>query len=435
MRKRIALAFGIVVLVVAALWVFVLSPIESEPRNTLPGAPYVPVLPIPPEPEVELLDLRPILQGLPEDELLYRFPNEAFLKLLTRVELDDVLGTEAEFGEAEAMLGEVFEHLERLKADPFYQASFVVQGNIACAPVLSDYVVVAAGRAPWIVFAVGNGESSRERLALLTLAKRAAAELGVLSGQVRELLGEHFDLPELSTLPSLDQRILKVLLFENSRLFWEYDRKLRQRTTPGTLAYYDRVSRASHTFGNLARPPERMYLRFAAAHQIMHAYSRILVEAQIGEEIPWGDQRLKGNLEVVETGLAWMLASGEDISTVVARLKDAREGEIELWSLEELLEIRTTGELRQRARSKGYSSFNDGGFEVLFDCQAWSFVHFLWHFEDGKYRGRFLTYLDLEFHGQGGPESFRKAFWGREEPDLETLAAQWRRHTDELLSK
>ena len=131
-------------------------------------------------------------------------------------------------------------------------------------------------------------------------------------------------------------------------------------------------------------------------------------------------------------GLASLLADGPEGTLYVSDLKWARELDLEGWSLEEVLSIRTGSELQQRARRKGLSGAHDQ--RVLFHAQAWSFVHFLWHFEDGKYRERFLEYVGMELRGQTGPKEFQRVFWGDEEPDLERLDNEWRNHIEELLA-
>ena len=429
MGKRIIAIFGLGLAVglTVGWWAFRDRTLIEE----LPDIPYIETAPTPPgpppEPPPDLFDLRPILQELPEDELLIRFPNDAYLTLVWRLESGEFLGTRLEEVRAKALLSEVRRHLRRLRSDLFYQASYTVAGNLARHPILKDYTVTSAESPPWFVSVIGG---DRERDGDRALAEATAADLRKLYRQFHSLFGEQLNLPELPSREPLDQRILKVVIFQTREILEHYRRDSGMSRGEDLVAYYQETDRLSVAFGLLDTPRRRANLRFIAAHQLMRAYRKLLLERKSGESTPWGGMDLGSRFPLLRSGLAQWLASGVSGEAAIEDLKTAREKSISEWSLEELLSLTSQSEVNQRV-PKWWRP--EGRPLALFDAQAWSFVHFLLNFENGRDRERFHELVKLEFGGLLDPERFRGVLWFDREPDIEALEKQWRRHVDGLL--
>jgi hypothetical protein len=429
MGKRIIAIFGLGLAVglTVGWWAFT-GRIRIE---NLPDIPYIDTIPAPPspppEPPPDLFDLRPILQELPEDELLIRFPNDAYLTLVGRLESGDLLGTREEESRAKALLSEVRAHLDRLRSDLFYQASYVVAGNLARHPILKDYTVTSAESPPWFVSVIGG---DRERDGDRALAEATAQDLLKLYRQFHTLFEEHLNLPELPSRERLDQRVLKVIIFRTRRLLEAYRRDSGKSGGEGLGAYYQVTDHLSVAFGSLDDPESRTDLRFIAAHQLMYAYRRLLRERKSGVQTAWGATDLGSRFPLLRNGLAQWLASGLSGETVIEDLKTSRKRKVKGWSLEELVSLRSQADVNQTTL-KWWRP--EGRPLALFDAECWSFVHFLLHFEDGKYRQRFFALAEFELGGLLDPEGFREVFWPDGEPDMEALEKQWRRHVDGLL--
>jgi hypothetical protein len=99
------------------------------------------------------------------------------------------------------------------------------------------------------------------------------------------------------------------------------------------------------------------------------------------------------------------------------------------WTLPELLAVRTGTDLLRHSARKG----DQTRLASLFYAQAWSFVHFLYHFDDGRYRDRFLAYAEKEFHAVTGPEVFEKFWFGGEPADWSGVEAEWLAYVEGLL--
>ena len=142
------------------------------------------------EPEPELIDLRSVLQQLPDDELLLTYPNDAYQTLLSRLEMDEVLGTKEDMEQTKLLLDTVYDHLQKLKADPFYRTRCTVERNLATHPILKDFRVTSAGNAPWVVHVLSrryDGNPLADRM----LAERAVSELARLPASPEHLIGDH----------------------------------------------------------------------------------------------------------------------------------------------------------------------------------------------------------------------------------------------------
>lgn len=387
-----------------------------------------------PEPEPELVDLRPILQQLPSDKLLLHFPNDAYLTLLSRQEMSDVLGTKEEIEEAKVLLDEVYRHLERLKSEPFYGAICTAEQNAKLHPILGRYRVTSAGTAPWVVHVLG--ERHRDKLVDdQILAARATGVLSELSTRVFELIGKRMDLPEITTLPDLEQWALQILLFRRETEYLRYLGDAGLSITPGVTVFYRPTDRFTVLWGTLDSPSRVANLRFVAAHQLLHAYRKLWLEKERGVEMVWEDSMLQSRHLLTSEGLASLLARGPEGGRLVSILRAEKENAlVNGFSLDELIGMRSRAELSDLCRRKGGLAFEQD-LRNLFDAQAWAFADFLFHFEDGKYRDRFLECVKLDLTEELTPEEFRKTLGIADPEQFKQLNEEWLGHVEKLIAE
>jgi len=100
---------------------------------------------------------------------------------------------------------------------------------------------------------------------------------------------------------------------------------------------------------------------------------------------------------------------------VLALVRDARQrrDHAEEWTIDELM--KPWRDVRQRwalGERRHLPPMPDA-----FASRAWAFCHFLWNYDDGKYRDRFVTFVGRVLDGTGTSEVFAEEIMGR--PSLE----------------
>jgi hypothetical protein len=115
--------------------------------------------------------------------------------------------------------------------------------------------------------------------------------------------------------------------------------------------------------------------------------------------------------------------------------KRTQRAKMSEWSLEEMLRIQNSFELRQRAMRKDMTPQGQIRLPSLFYAEAWSWCYFLWNYKDGKYRQKFLDYFKSELHGKTGYK-FWAELWGKtgdpDKDDWSDLDKEWRAYVETL---
>ena len=269
--------------------------------------------------------------------------------------------------------------------------------------------------------------------------------LTALYRDFRNVFGKHFEMPEVKSFDQASMRTLKLWTFFSVKSFQEYQEKLRMPLPPGVAAYYRPANQWITLFespggGGGGSDFNINKIFHEGTHQLVHLYTKVLIEKKIGDEILWDDPRTHSRLHWFQEGIAELFGSakkvGDDWETMVPYIYRMREwwmtrsNKLSEWTFEELLSIKTSGELQNRASRKG---LNQGGrLSSLFYAQAWSWVYFLWNFENGKYRDKFVEYAAKEFHGISGPEEFAKVWGAGPDYDWTPVKNEWMKYTEKL---
>lgn len=374
-------------------------------------------------------DLREIYERIPDVPDLEFYPNPAAERLLALREAGIAWGTAADRDAVEELLESATEHAIRLRGDPVYRDEWLWRTWMSRHPIFKDLPTICDYTPPYLLFAdvgprPGGEEASRRLLGT------ASARLGRLYEVFREEFAARNRLPDLVDEARSELRIAKAFLFTDERLYRGYQNLIRDPVAPGVEAHYrlDDQWIVLYAGGDMT---ER--LLFTGVQQLLHFYRKIVVDRTAGEDVPWKDDRLVSRLPWFETGFARFLGSareGEDGKLVL--MAPNREL-LEAWCDDDLL----AGDAPVLADM--VSAGRDGGGPGLEPypaaAAAWSFCHFLWWYDGGRYRDRLRDYVGEEIHGRSGPEIFARVFGGDREPDWTTVEAEWRAYVKDLAKR
>jgi len=71
----------------------------------------------------------------------------------------------------------------------------------------------------------------------------------------------------------------------------------------------------------------------------------------------------------------------------------------------------------------------------LFYAQAWAFVHFSWNYDNGKYREKFLNYMELVLKNEHSPEALAKTYGLPSAEDFGDVETEYLWYWNELLRR
>lgn len=191
----------------------------------------------------------------------------------------------------------------------------------------------------------------------------------------------------------------------------------RERTgTPEYVAgHFDLSTKRLYTYKGISQKMEYQAIFHEGAHQLFDLYStlRQWPPADVKAAVyPW-----------VNEGLAECFAGvGRDGLDFVLR----QVNKLRLQVIQKLLKQDKRGELTmQSIMSIDYATLQAGGEDAnnTIYSGGWSIVHFLLHYDGGRYKPAFMRFLVGCLQGMGRPEHFRDAFEGF---DLGEMNAQWR---------
>jgi hypothetical protein len=104
----------------------------------------------------------------------------------------------------------------------------------------------------------------------------------------------------------------------------------------------------------------------------------------------------------------------------------------ERWTIKEFLLPNDNGELI-RAGDKLLPG-NGAAMASFFYVRSWAFTHFLWFYDNGKYREKLLTYLDDVMKGTQSAEKFAKIM-GRPIKDFGPIEMEYEWYWNKLLQR
>jgi hypothetical protein len=329
-------------------------------------------------------------------------------------------------------------HYERIKNDAHYKNVWHWRTLVSKHAVFKDYKYITVEEGPYLIF-IEDPDDPNKLAALKKKAERSAKIFKHLYKVFLDTFQEPFGLPELESDDENDV-ILKAWLFASRESFDHYQNTIRNPLPPGVAAYYSPATQWMLVPDRGGDPTGEgfntgVYFH-EGTHQLIHQYSKWLVEKDLGEEINWTDPRLDSDAQWWQEGIAELFGNVKKVgdswelfqfsknrSAFWKMIRNAKRNE---WKLSDLLRATGNADVMRR---RGY-------WANLFYCQGWAFTYFLWHYEDGKYRDKFMEYTKREFHGDSGPDVFKEVFGvGIDEIEGSEMAKEFEEYAKELLEK
>ena len=260
-------------------------------------------------------------------------------------------------------------------------------------------------------------------------AQRDAILLTELHRRFRELFAERFKLPE----PATKGRLFTALVMWNKSSFDKLTTEAGLQAGADLRAFYSPAEQKIFTYIGDESLQERDELRSAGdwvqkesdqtmcwvgTHQLLHEYSAI----HRGTPLANGDTQVADCRPLwFDIGLAEFMSAIEVDGGHVESLRDATWAHnrlllrdvqtarssrrlAELWTISDFLAPETGGELM--SRGERLAPGEGGRTRAVFDCRVWAFCHFLWSYDEGKYRSRFLDYMGLVLAGTESSAKF-----------------------------
>jgi hypothetical protein len=340
----------------------------------------------------------------------------------------------AELKEAEARF---LEHQRKVETDAHYRKVCHYRGMVALHPIFASWEYTTVECRPYLVFvqkssdpmkAAKLGERSREKAAIFRR----------LYDTFLETFGEGYDLPRLESDVYENDVILRAWVFADRASFDRYHRSIGKPMGKNVGAYYSPQDQwmiiPEGVGGGMKVPGQDMDTNVTVhegTHQLIHCFTKMIVEKESGEELVWTDRRLsskshwfqEGMAEyfgsVVKKGSTWNLFQPNLYRLMGWKRFRARGGKD--WALSDLLHVKNSRELRAQRDQNRCPQFYG---------QAWAFVSFCMN--DDRYRKKMLAYMSEEFHARSGFKVFKKIFGTEGEPGSQ-LEKDYLAHCKRLL--
>ena len=276
------------------------------------------------------------------------------------------------------------------------------------------------------------------RIIAETLVRRDAALLTETHRRFREMFAGPLHLPPLpadrlplSAVVLLDRRSFDEAMTRAGFPSANFVRATWLPGTGGIITYaHDEstqtLDRLVCAGGGVQKVSDQVLVA-AAAKQLVREYAVVR-----GAGGPRGDRVEPPGPLWLSTGLAELLAgietTSEDPRTLqpgtlahnrivlelVFKARQNRDSP-ERWTIEELL--KPVGDERQPTNLRYFDSDGVLSMSGAFECRAWAFCHFLWNYDGGMYRNKFIQFVGRVLDGTGTSEAFAKEIMGR--PSLE----------------
>lgn len=412
--------------------------------------------------EVGNKNLKEIFNKIPTDDILDTYENDAYVTLVLEkeeAEGESHWGSPAKAEELNKLLDAVLTHQNKLKNDRTYLDEFVIRQNVKHDPIYSNYEFRVQAKSPYIMFVEfladedGNQSAAQKKRAegAAKIVERNLTLLHTLYTQFMSDYKEPFKLPEIRELEQPSMRMLKLWTFSSHESFMKYQESIGMRLPPGVGAYY----RPNNQWITLFEQPGSASAGKAnqsdfntnkvvheGFHQLMHTFTKVMLEREEGKEVLWEDPRTHSRLHWFQEGMAELYGSAKSGEGGKWDLKvpyhmrlgewfNTKKNKQSDWTFEELMAIRTGPELQRRSAIKGLQR-GQGRLSSLFYAQAWSWCYFLYNYENGKYRDKLIEYMGKELKGISGPEEWNKTWGAGENYDWGPVEKEWRDYVDTL---
>jgi hypothetical protein len=318
------------------------------------------------------------------------------------------------------------------------QKKWVVDNDL-----FKGFEIIARNEDPYVIFQqypLHDADMARYNEMRVRKARHFAKRDGIvfneLNNQFRQLFGDRFGLPTLSE----KGRLLRVIIMWDRESFDAWHTK-QNSGIPGLVrAYYSPTERQIVHYVGKEALTEQDFIKCAkgriqkesdqvtfheGTHQLMHEYGNIYRGTPLPNDPDteaatpprksmWFSEGLAefmGAVEIDEADAKDLGGKFYGQRLLLGRLRFARSlrsQQMPKWSLSKMLLPNHNGELMQMGNevipNRGDLAAN------LFYAQAWAFVHFSWFYDNGKYRDKFLNYMELVLKDEHSPEALARTY-------------------------
>ena len=280
-------------------------------------------------------------------------------------------------------------------------------------------------------------------------AKRDATIFTELNRRFRELWAERFKLPTLQER----SRMMTGLVMWNRTSFDKLLREAGMPVSPGVRAFYSPPQQKIFHYigdesltnedeipcegGRVQKQSDQVTFH-EGTHQLQHEYSAIFRGSPLKDEDTKVDERkamwfeegmaeFMGAVEVEEGKTEYL----DDVKwfhnrILLDRISESRDNRefVEKWKIKEFMKPNDNGALFQLGDK--LAPGRGGNMASHFYCRSWAFCHFLWYYDNGKYREKFNQYLGEVLKGTQSSDKFAKIMgrpsvndWGDVEMEYE----------------
>ncbi|MCE9634327.1 MAG: hypothetical protein K8T90_01365 [Planctomycetes bacterium] len=379
-----------------------------------------------------------------------------------------------EFSKWETVVARIRERSKLFDSDPRLTKVEEKKGFIKANPLFKEFKFVYRWADPYLIcqqYEVytdpEEAHKNKERLANVNkFANRDAIIFTELNRHFRSLFAERFKLPELKE----KSRILFAIVLWNHPSYVEFYKKSNNGETPADYirAFYsppeqkifhyigDDSMRSQDELpvanGRVQKGSDQVTFH-EGTHQLQHEYGAIFK----GKPLVDGDTAVSPRKSMWwEEGIAEFMGSVEVEASkkddlvgatfahnrlLLERLKDVRGDGRERnlrevarkWTIAELILPNHNGELLQK--SSVFTPNNPSLGAVLFYGRGWGLTHFLWFYDNGKYRAQYLDYMEKVLKDEQGPEAFAKCMGRKNAKDWKGIEEEFEWYWDRLLAR
>jgi hypothetical protein len=280
-------------------------------------------------------------------------------------------------------------------------------------------------------------------------AERDAIIFTELDRRFRELFAERYKLPTLKE----KGRMLTGLVMWNRDSFEKLLKEAGQEVSPYIRAFYSPPQQKIFHYlsdeslqsldewkveGGFVQKGSDQVTFHEGTHQLQHEYAaifrgrplrddEIVLEPRKAMWFEEGIAEFMGSPEVDDGKTEFL----QDVHwrhnrLLISRVAEGRGNRelCEKWTIAEFLKPNHNGELHDIGER--LAPGHGGNMGSHFYARAWTFCHFLWYYDGGKYRAKFLDYLEEVLKGTQSSDKFAKIMgrpnandWGNIEKEYE----------------
>jgi hypothetical protein len=288
-------------------------------------------------------------------------------------------------------------------------------------------------------------------------AQRDAIIFTELHRRFRELFADAYKLPELKD----KGRMMTGLVMWNRTSFDKLLKEAGHPVSPGIRAFYSPPQQKIFHYlgdeslqeldeircadGRVQKGADQVTMH-EGTHQLQHEYSACYrgnplsdTETKVEDrKAMWFEEGLAefmGSCEVPEGTTEFL----KDVKwfhnrILLERIRESRQNleHVEKWKIKDFLKPNHNGELQTLGEKL---SPNHGGMPSHFYCRVWAFCHFLWYYDNGKYKQAFLDYFKEVMNGTQSSDKFAKIMRRKSVNDWGDIEMEYEWYWTQLLER